>query len=114
MSDDLLIEEGMLKKCTATAKDVKIPESVTEIVAQAFMECKSLKSVVIPNGVRIIGGWAFNACSSLTSVFIPASVTRIDKEAFSDCISLESMEFGGTKAQWEAIEKGEKILAETK
>ena len=93
--------------CNFPYEEFTIPDGVTEIVAQAFMDCKSLKSVVIPNGVRIIGGWAFNACSSLTSVFIPASVTRIDRDAFSCCTSLESMEFGGTKAQWEAIEKDE-------
>ena len=93
--------------CNFPYEEFTIPNRVMEIVAQAFMDCKSLKSVVIPDGVRIIGGWAFNACSSLTSVFIPASVTRIDRDAFSCCTSLESMEFGGTKAQWEAIEKDE-------
>lgn len=93
--------------CNFPYEEFTIPDGVTEIADQAFIDCKSLKSVVIPNGVTVIGSWAFNACSSLTSVFIPAGVTKIDNYAFSDCTSLESMEFGGTKAQWEAIEKGE-------
>jgi hypothetical protein len=62
-------------------------------------------SVVIPSSVKVIGGYAFSHCSSLASVVIPSSVTKIAGYAFCDCESLESVEFGGTVAQWEAMEK---------
>ena len=62
-------------------------------------------SVTISEVVRKIGDYAFSHCSSLASVVIPSSVTKIDGYAFCDCESLESVEFGGTVAQWEAVEK---------
>lgn len=36
-----------------------------------------------------------------------ASVTEIDRHSFAGCTSLSSVEFGGTMAQWEAVEKGD-------
>jgi hypothetical protein len=38
-------------------------------------------------------------------VEIPPSVTTIGKQAFKDCESLTSVEFGGTKAEWKAVNK---------
>jgi len=85
---------------------VEIPSSVTEIGDNAFYECKSLSSVEIPSSVTKIDDYAFSHCESLSSVVIPPSVTEIGRWAFDDCKSLASVEFGGTVAQWEAVEKG--------
>ncbi len=60
----------------------------------------------IPDGLTSIGEDAFNGCDSLTSVTIGDSVTSIGNYAFSGCDSLTSITFNGTKAQWNAIEKG--------
>ena len=62
-------------------------------------------SVDIPGGVTIIGRDAFTDCTSLEAVSIPADVICIGKTAFTGCTSLREIRFGGTKAQWEAIEK---------
>ncbi|MCR5123946.1 MAG: leucine-rich repeat domain-containing protein [Treponema sp.] len=124
----LLVENGVAVDCLdQNATSVTIPEGVTEIGWSAFSGCKSLSSVVIPSsvtkigdaafnctslesvvipeGVTVIGGDAFYDCTSLESVVIPSSVTKIDGCAFADCKSLESVEFGGTVAQWKAVEK---------
>ena len=73
------------------------------------MKCfdKGMTSVVIPEGVTAIRNMAFYGCESLSSVVIPPSVTEIGSHAFYGCKSLETMEFGGTAAQWEAVEKGD-------
>ena len=42
-------------------------------------------------------------CAS--NVTIPGGVTKIGSLAFAYCSSLLSLEFGGTKAQWESIRK---------
>ena len=69
---------------------------------------KDAASVEIPDGVTEIGGLAFRDCSSLESVSIPSSVAEIGEYAFFHCSSLTSIEFGGTAAQWEAVEKGDR------
>lgn len=82
-------------------------EDVLKITKGVVTECdRSAKNVVIPEGVTEIGYYAFDNCESLTSVVIPAGVTKIGVWAFRDCYSLSSVEFGGTMAQWKAIERG--------
>ena len=85
---------------------VTIPDSVTSIGYYAFYDCSGLTSVTIGNSVTSIGNYAFYGCSGLTSVTIGNSVTSIGKYAFRGCSGLTSIEYKGTKAQWEAIEKG--------
>ena len=82
-------------------------EAFLTITNGVVTECaRSAKNVVIPDGVTEIGYYAFDNCESLTSVVIPEGVTKIGVWAFRDCESLESVEFGGTVAQWKAIERG--------
>ena len=66
-----------------------IPDSVTEIGADAFFGCSSLREVRIPDSVTVIGELAFSMCSSLREVRIPDSVTEIGKSAFCGCSSLQ-------------------------
>lgn len=60
-----------------------IPNSVTSVGTDAFLECANLTSVTIPNSVTSIGNNAFADCSVLTSVTIPNSVTSIGISAFA-------------------------------
>lgn len=83
---------------------VVIPEGVTKIGRYAFMFCTSLSSVVISSGVTKIGMMAFANCDSLSSVVLPSSLKELDNCAFAWCDSLSSVEFGGTEAQWKAVE----------
>jgi hypothetical protein len=91
----------------APIKEFKIPTGITSIGDLAFFSCINLTSITIPDGVMSIGEGAFEDCSSLTSVTIGNSVTSIEKYAFWDCSSLTNIAFNGTKAEWNAIEKGE-------
>lgn len=74
---------------SCTDKDIVIPEvyegkNVTEIASEAF-KSSDIKSV------KIIG-----------------KLDRIGDLAFAGCKSLEVIYYGGTKAEWEALEKGVK------
>ena len=82
-------------------------ENITKIKPYAFAGCRSLTSITIGDSVTSIGNYAFYKCSSLTSVTIPDSVTSIGDCAFCSCNSLTSITFKGTKAQWNAISKGD-------
>ncbi len=72
----------------------------------AFYGCDALTSVVIPDSVTGIGNGAFENCTSLTSVTIGSSATSIGYYAFLGCDELYTIQFTGTRAQWQAISKG--------
>lgn len=75
--------------------------------------CKALTSVTIGSGVKTIQNQAFEECYALTTVTIPASMTQIQSTAFLQCIALQDIYFGGTKAQWDAIEKGSDAIPDS-
>lgn len=79
---------------------------VTQIGDSAFRACAQLQSVRMADGIAAIGADAFGECTALTRVFIPASVTKIGAYAFHACANLRQISFGGTTAQWNAVEKG--------
>ena len=60
--------------------------------------------VSIPEGVTSIGEGAFSDCTSLKSVTIPKSVVRIRHDSFYGCGSLVNVTYGGTLAQWCALD----------
>ena len=70
---------------------VQIPESVTLIGEDAFMDCSSLAEVNIPEAVTGIDRGAFVACTSLTEVTIPQNVEYVHEEAFTACEGLTTL-----------------------
>ena len=75
---------------------IAIPNSVTSIGESAFQSCNNLTSIVIPNGVTSIGNSTFYNCSSLTSIDIPNSVTSIGSYVFQNCNGLTSCTIGSS------------------
>ena len=60
---------------------------------------------MIGEGVTSIGVAAFYVCSGLESITIPSGVTSIGEIAFYYCTNLTTINFQGTKVQWQAIVK---------
>ena len=114
---------------------VVIPNSVTSIGDFAFDGCSSLKfneydnanylgsknnpylvlikakdenitSCNINDTTKMILSYAFNGCGLLTSVTIPVSVVSISNYAFLSVNSLTTVNYKGTKEQWNAIKIG--------
>jgi hypothetical protein len=71
-----------------------IPDSVTNIAADSFVDCYGLTNITIPDSVIIVGTNAFNACIGLTDVIIPNSVTLIGNDAFANCNFITNIMIG--------------------
>lgn len=74
-----------------TMTSVTIPNSVTEINADAFNECKSLKNVILGNNVKSLGFGAFQGCIALESINLPEGLTDLNMATFAGCESLTSL-----------------------
>ena len=66
--------------------------SISEIPANAFYNCTSLKTVVLPYSVKTIGSHAFEDCKNLTEVEAKG-VTAIANSAFAGCDNLVKADF---------------------
>lgn len=87
--------------------NISIPNSVTHIGISAFHSCRSLKSITLPSSLSTISEALFLGCSQLTTIHIPVSVTSIENDAFADCPSLMTVTYPGSKTQWDDdIKKG--------
>lgn len=74
---------------------VEIPDSVEELNAEAFANCKKLEHVSVPKSVKSIPNYAFYNCESLRSVNIPASITSFGIRSFTNCKNLPSSFING-------------------
>lgn len=99
----MLIEDYAFNYCT-NLKNITISDGVKAIGDGAFFECTSLTSVTIGDGVKAIGREAFSGCTSLTNVTIPKSVRSIGGSAFYFGDKFVTVQYGGTKEEWEKIE----------
>ena len=89
--------------------DVTLPSTLKEFEesltpgqgASTFMNCENLKNIVIPDSVTKLSAGLFYGCSSLESITIPASVTEIGMAAFYSCKKLSTVNYKGTKSDWE-------------
>ena len=86
VSNDIRIFEGK-----TTIKQVIIPNTVKEILSEAFSGCTGLESISISNSMTSIVNKMFYGCTSLASITIPDGVTRIESMAFENCKSLASV-----------------------
>ena len=76
------------------------------LVGENNLDLKKQTTLTIPEGIASIGTYAFEGCERLESVNIPASITSIGQGAFDECENLEIAEYGGTLAQWCALDGG--------
>ena len=105
LEDFEIDSDSVLTKYKGNAATVDIPDGVTSIGYGAFAHCESLKNVTMGEGVQTIDEYAFSYCYYLVSVTIPASVTSIKSQAFGSCTRIESVTYGGTLAQWCALDE---------
>jgi hypothetical protein len=93
---------------------VTIPDSVINIVADAFALCSSLTNAIIGTNVASIEGDAFYF-SGLESIIIPGSVTNIGPFAFDLCTNLSNLTIanGVTSIGYSAFDRCSKLTSLT-
>ncbi|HOT69821.1 MAG TPA: leucine-rich repeat protein [Clostridia bacterium] len=89
-----------------TIVSVTIPNTVTEIQANAFKNCVNLVSVnhQVGSFLEKIGDYAFFGCINLASFDIPKKVREIGKSIFGDCRSLLEIAVSETNADYSSID----------
>lgn len=98
------IGSGAFAGCSNITK-IKLPNSITSI-PESMLSSTGITSITIPKGVTLIGTSAFSSCLSLNTITIPKSVTTIGNGAFEYCYALKDVYYGGTEAEWQAINIG--------
>lgn len=72
-------------------KTLKISNSITELGASAYENCKYLESVQIGTGVPDLQSSTFSGCSSLSSITIPNNIGSVGDYVFAGCSSLSDV-----------------------
>ena len=80
--------------------EVRLPEGVRSIGAEAFNDCVSLTSVRLPSTLESIGESAFFSCGRLSSVSLPDGLASIGNAAFYGCNALTSVRIPGSVTEW--------------
>ena len=128
------IERGAFSGCTSLTS-ITIGNGVTSIGSSAFSGCSSLTNVTIGDSVTSIDDYAFYGCSSfefnkydnglylgngtnkylvlvkpktygIKNITINDGCKTIIDEALRGCKSLKTINYKGSKVQWDAIGKG--------
>lgn len=75
-----------------------LPAWINKISANAFVNCKALKSVSFAKGsaCKTIGWGAFSNCTALTSVAFPEGLESLNSYAFKGCTNLTSLTLPST------------------
>jgi len=79
----------------AESDKLVIPETVTAL-AEGLFAGSQISSIVLPDTITEIPAKAFQDCRNLTSVKMPAALERIGDDAFKNCVSLKSIDIPKT------------------
>lgn len=95
-------------------RKITLPDTVTEIGATAFADCRKL-SQVKAKGVVLIGEAAFHGCGDLKTIELPRTVEKIGDRAFQSCGKLQALAFSEklTEIGTDALAGCENLVIET-
>lgn len=94
-----VVQNDTLIKYNGNDVHVTIPENVTMLKGQAFLNNKRIVSVILSENITTVGEWAFYNCKNLEKIHIPNSVINIGENAFFGCDKLSICAQMGSYAQ---------------
>ncbi len=98
------IGEYAFSGCTSLASVKGAGKYLLQIGKYAFEKCTAIKKIEFSGGVNLIGDYAFIDCTSLEKIVLSRNVKTIPVGAFRNCPDTMTVDFYGTKKDWDAIE----------
>ena len=93
---------GVFYYCSSLS-NIVIRDGITSIESNAIMWCTGIKNIVIPDSVKTLKNHALYCCKELTEITIGTGVTAIEECALGDNDNLKTINYKGTKEQWNGI-----------
>ncbi len=84
------IADGAFRNCFAL-QNITLPDGITELPDLLFENCRNLQNVTFSDKLTAIGNRVFSGCIRLEEIILPATVSDIGEYAFSSCRELHSM-----------------------
>lgn len=81
-------------------KEITLPGSITEMGNGVFFKCLNLEKVIVEEGITTIPKVTFSDASALKEISLPSSLTSIGDSAFFNCNILATVNYPGTKEEW--------------
>lgn len=85
-------------------KSVKLSKNIKIIRTDTFRGCINLISIKLPDSIERIGESSFANCVKLKNVYINKNIKNIRSKTFHKCVSLKTIDFNGTKDDWNKID----------
>lgn len=82
----------------------KFTSTFKEIAYDAFNQCR-FETIHLPEGVEKLQNMCFDYCYNLKNVYLPSTLNYLGGNCFDGCRTVTYMEYNGTIAQFNAIEK---------
>ena len=95
-----------------TNTEIDLPSKLVTVKENAFYQCKYLPSIYFPATVKEIEYNAFAGCASLRSIIFMGVPETISYGAFEGAPADATVEFHGTRAQWDAMSAGKDMTTE--
>lgn len=86
-------------------KTVKLGKNITKIGKNAFSGCTKLSKVTLSSKLTVIEAGAFTNCTSLKSITIPSSVKKIGAKTFYKCKKLQNITIKTSKLKSSTVGK---------
>ncbi len=90
--------------CTSLRR-VTMSANVTLFTGYLFRNCFSLREFVCPPRLETISMFVFENCTQMKRIYIPETVTYIGPYSFRNCPALAEVYYGGSEAQWNALQE---------
>ncbi len=87
---------GMSAFYMSSIETLILPDTMTDILNEAFANCNQLTTVYFNEGLINIHQQAFENCTALESASFPDTLEKIGSYAFSHCTKLREININGT------------------